>query len=94
MSTQGSRRNQPPRRRFLPDVLRGEAAAEAEVQFAAEAARVGLVWTCRDCAYVLPSGACGVGWPNQHLRWQGEQQPAVLTGHEPAFCKAFEPLWS
>lgn len=94
MSTPPSGRNKPPRKRFAPDVLRGEPADRAAEQFAQEAEAFGLVWTCRDCALVLPDGRCSVGWPNPHLQWQGSEPPLVLVGTEPAFCKAFEPLWS
>ena len=83
---------QAPRYRFLPDVLRGQAPDAVQAQFTAEADRFGLLWTCRDCAYVAPNGSCTVGWPNDRLRWSGQgPEPAVLWGTEPTFCKAFEP---
>ncbi len=78
------------RKRFVPNILRGEGRSAANARFAEQADRFGLVWTCRDCAYHHPlTGACTVGWPNDILL---DVTEAVCDDDGfPAFCKAFEP---
>jgi len=71
-------------------VLRGEDRAAANATFMAQAAALGLIWRCRDCAYHHPdTGACTVGWPNDELLDAAEPVPA--DDGIPVFCKAFEP---
>lgn len=80
----------PTRARFQPNVLRGEGSAAANAHFAEQAQRLGLAWTCVDCAYFDPSSrGCTVGWPNHML--VDCEKPVMNEDGFPAFCKAFEP---